>query len=124
LLLAFFVFGQAYGIVHRALVPHVVCPIDGELAHGEHGSCASEGAWLETTEREGPSLVAAESGEEHADHCSLTTPHKQRRLLLDPIALQVEPPVPQRAVQFPPDSRPTAIAVFRYAPKQSPPHQA
>ncbi len=129
LLLALFVLGQGYSIVHHSVVEHHACPVDGQLAHGEHehGLAAHEGAQVEDSDDGLPGPTVAPGGDavEHGDHCSIGDPREQRTFSLPAIAVRVQPP-PCSARSAPPPTRTAErrFPVFGLAPKQSPPRVA
>lgn len=126
LLLALFVFGQVYAVAHRALVQHVVCPVDGELAHGGHAHGVATTKVDDSKGTDGPIVTPTESEKEHAQHCSVVLIHEHRKcLFVEPVPAHVEPAARQTAVApLRSQTLGSRIPVLRYAPKQSPPHAA
>lgn len=116
--LALALLAQFYVFVHRAWTVHVVCPLDGELAHPELAVEVSELCG------DDPVLVSFAATEEHAEHCELALATPPARAL----SLTSWPGHPLEAVlanagRFAPlcmsDGR-----LYLLAPKQSPPVHA
>jgi hypothetical protein len=110
--------GQLAALAHVVLVTHVTCPEHGDLVHPRQGQAAtraSAAAWYPT------SLGA---GEEHADHCA-TALHQGDRLTATPVP-EVRTSASVRALPCPRDTtgETPLLALFRLAPKTSPPLSA
>ena len=143
--LALFLLGQGYGVVHHSVVEHHVCEVDGQLAHGSHGHRDSERAENHAHDEgqalehdhddevpEGPRLAGVdnesdnESESEHGhDHCSVPTSRDEHKIL--PVGPSIQWVPLQVAAWVTGDNSQTverAIPVFRMAPKQSPPSAA
>ena len=145
LLLVLFVFGQFHALVHHSFVEHRVCAVDGALSHGEHdhgGPALGDhhhDDHAHVADRHGVDLTAdgprdegrepllspLESGEGHSEHCSTPTSPDQRKGLVahtlqdDATSRQSVRPLPVRS-----QDGVEGVAVFRLAPKQSPPRIA
>jgi len=104
---ALFVFVQAYAAMHYFVVEHHLCPVGGQLAHGEHQHAGD---------------VDEQDADEHGDDCSLPQTRDPRKTAPPRASWTVhQPRVPAQAVVLETQTFENAIAVFRLAPKQSPP---
>ena len=121
-LLALFLVGQTQIVAHHAIVRHRLCPLDGALAHDNHGH--GEGAIRESVEdgRAGLRVESLELEVGHDDHCPLELISRERK---DRPPTDVRIRRPFKAVTVVRHSRPEPrerwTRVFEYAPKQSPP---
>jgi hypothetical protein len=123
------VFALAWGLDahHRAWVPHVVCAVDGEVAHGSHAGHAHEhdGENGDDRDADDPRVAAPAEGEEHHEHCGL--PDLGRSSTLDlPDAPRAGPPAPTalRDHVTPWAAAHEVVPRVSLAPKQSPPRAA
>lgn len=124
LLIALFVACQMAGLLHMAMVRHAVCPADGDLIHpGSDGRAALRSA---APDEKQPASLAARStahAEHGHDHCLLAAQRGSEKLVR-PVR---QGALPAPAAPAPPGSTQEAprcagfIALFRLAPKTSPP---
>jgi len=102
---------------HQAFTPHVVCPLDGELAHAHAEDGEQEHPPTSDPEGSGP-------GEDHSEHCGLqpaTQPatSEPAHLPSDFVLVRASPQ------ELTPTARATCPErLFLLAPKQSPPSRA
>lgn len=116
---------QAISLAHLLLVRHEVCPVHGEVRHGSAGHAGGDEA--ASSVGPGDQAAVARPGvapEQHDDdHCQVLT---ERRDVPRPsshclhAALANEVPLPAVAAPAPP----RRLALYRVAPKNSPPHAA
>jgi hypothetical protein len=118
----FALLGQFANLAHLAVAQHAVCPEHGELVHsdqpGRRNPLVSLTESLTTALR--PSGEAA-SKHSH-DHCGIATQRREALLLAPPSAERVRLPA-ALATDWLPERQPrfAGQAVFRFAPKCSPP---
>lgn len=116
LALATFVAGQLASVAHAALVRHAVCADHGEAVHVSSAEAAEVPAHRDDTDAVSGSEPAP--ADDH-EHCSVAC---ERRALARPGSRASiaghggDAPRPLRDAQVPP-----AIAIYRLAPKSSPP---
>ena len=119
---ALFVFVQAYAAMHYFVVEHHLCPVDGQLAHGEHQHAGDVDEHHEEEHSSGPLVQADEDSDEHGDDCSLPQTRDPRKTAPPRASWSAQQPrVWTHAAVLETQTFENAIAVFRLAPKQSPP---
>ena len=128
-LASFMVVAQLSTFAHLLLVRHVVCPEHGELIHpdeqgGRAGAAAPSHAVAKATLPGVSSIqAAAERPATHGhDHCLLASHRRERATLpVCRVSAVISGPknVGIRHVEDAP--RPATVAIFRLAPKNSPP---
>jgi len=125
-LLVLFVLGQIGALVHHTLVEHEVCPVDGQLVHGDHGHGDSSSP-SSSMEDGGAKVVVGptDADGEHGEHCSIPDSREPRKHALVPPSSRVEPlGLVRNAVSLHSQTFESGIPLFRLAPKQSPPQVA
>jgi hypothetical protein len=119
--------GQASSFVHVLLVRHTVCLEHGEITHPdeqtEASSASSTGTAQQTESKTAAIRAGAQAELEHGhNHCAIAL-HRRERLAL--IACMVV--IADDCAEESPSARvetaehEATVAVFRYAPKSSPP---
>ena len=113
---------QGASFAHLLLVRHAVCPEHGELIHPDEVGTAAHVAPASTPGNGSAAIGAADDASHEHGHCTVAV-HRRHAISVPParfIALLARPPV--EAVQPPVSAaRPAAIAIYRLAPKNSPP---
>jgi hypothetical protein len=111
--------GQVAGIAHQALVRHERCAVHGDLVHPGEGGHEYRIARHGANDELGPQPVETHSGAH--EHCLVPAHLRTPVTLSTPVAVVLaRPPLPA-SVDPVDSSRPAAIALFRLAPKNSPP---
>jgi hypothetical protein len=122
LALALFVAVQLHSAVHRALVPHEVCAVDGTLAHAHDHAPPPDGDARE----EGPRFDGPEARGEHAEHCAVVLLGRLKETLFpvepDLRVVGASAVAPSRLRPSLPIARREAL--YLLAPKHSPPRAA
>jgi hypothetical protein len=114
-LVATFLVGQLFGLVHQATVQHSRCAEHGELIHGRSVAGEWSGAWAEAHR------VPRSPRGDH-DACDLDVIGHERVAPPDPPAAVDVPPAPERAAARPHARQLGAsLALYLTAPKTSPP---
>ncbi len=120
LLLVLFVLGQAYAHLHHCFVQHSVCPVDGQVAHGDH-----EHGLADPRDHDQPVALTTDSDRKHGEHCSVPDPREERKGLLGSAPVATEPAKCVSVVRvLRSQDVGIRIPLYRLAPKQSPPHAA
>ena len=123
LLLSLFVLAQALTSLHHSMVQHEVCPVDGELTHGDGHH--HEGSLEEASDHKGPVLASTSDEDDHDEHCSFPPTRDSRKHLFLVASTHVEPaPTAQREHCAPVEVLTASIPTYLLAPKQSPPRIA
>lgn len=115
LLAASFLLAQLVGLVHQSTEQHSVCPEHGELIHGR----TVAGAWSGT---DAEARRVPQAPREDHDICELAIAGHERTAPPDPpVAIDTAPERGREAA--PPPGRPAGapFALYRTAPKTSPP---
>ncbi|MCA9667138.1 MAG: hypothetical protein KC503_16180 [Myxococcales bacterium] len=109
---------QLAGLAHRAFVEHRRCAEHGKLVHADDGHDAA-GPRADRADHARLAERPSASAEHEHDHCQLTAPARATVTRAAPKLARTEPP--SRA-QAPPVVAPLAqLALWRRAPKTSPP---
>lgn len=115
--------GQLASSIHLLLVPHAVCPLDGELVHSNAGGRHQHAAPQARAARL-PAVAAVEMREAHHghDHCVVASNRRSFLASRDGAKGVVNPTRSSGAVNLSEGVLPSARAsLYRIAPKQSPP---
>jgi hypothetical protein len=119
------VFLLAWGLDahHRAWVPHVVCELDGEVAHGGHADHRGhESRDAHDEDEPAPRVVRSGADDEEHAHCGLSELGRTSTLDLAPAPKLGPPPcieLESRLTAGAPAHE--AVSRVSLAPKQSPP---
>lgn len=125
ILLSCFLIAQVFAAAHSAMVRHVLCPVHGELVHGDHEHGASSASTNGGEDSSAPALCAAANEEGHSKHCSVVLLSKQRTALFHAQSVRLAvSAASEQTGSLRSHADGIGIAVFLYAPKQSPPHEA
>ncbi len=119
---ALFVLAQASGFAHQFVVKHTVCAEHGELVHVADMAHPGETAAAQSTARR-PSLASSNAAETHGhDHCLALVPRREKAVLgaAQPTVANAGVGKPLRHDR-PTEVRGTQVALYRLAPKNSPP---
>ena len=102
---------------HAARVRHVACPIDGQLEDARDESPSAPHSHSVST------LLPSGEATEHAHRACEATPAARQRLAMARVALRTPAPgiAHEIAPAFTETPRPSAIELYRVAPKLSPP---
>lgn len=112
--------GQLAGVAHMALVRHVTCPEHGELLHAE-----DDGTPSAPTPADGTASLAAltedsESSHGH-DHCAVAIQRRAQTMPVSRVAVaHTVSPVTEASNERAAPAMPLG-AIYRLAPKSSPP---
>jgi hypothetical protein len=103
---------------HAGRVHHVACPVDGQFEDARDES--AETPHSHAIGNVLPSGVASE----HSHHACEAVPAGRQRVALGGVSPPVAPVVPREIALAPTDEpRPSAVELYRVAPKLSPPLQ-
>jgi hypothetical protein len=115
LLAASFLIAQLVGLVHQSTEQHTVCPEHGELIHGRTVAAAWAGPVVEAR-------GAPQAPRDDHDVCELAVASHERIAPPDPPHATDTPPEDGREAAPPPVRRSgPSVALYRTAPKTSPP---
>lgn len=115
--------GQLASVTHLLLVPHSVCPLDGELIHSDASSAHQHAAPQSRLVRL-PAVAAVEMPEAHHghDHCVLASNRRGPLSFREGAKGLLAPPQLSIAAKLSDVAAPmVGGALHRLAPKQSPP---
>jgi hypothetical protein len=114
-----FVLSSLGGVIHEATTSHIRCAQHGELIHGTASVAAVRTEPVAPSARFGSASTAAIHGHEH---CALAAATRVSRLLPCPPALGPAPSTATEiATAFPEPTAAHDRALYRTAPKTSPP---
>lgn len=116
---------QLLGLAHLVVVEHERCPEHGELIHGDGRAADTVAAPAPSTATTTARVLPGQSDEPHGDHdhCLSATERRDLRLSRVDVAAMISP-AQSDALPRSATTPVAARALYRSAPKTSPPHLA